>query len=129
MALLSLSGVLFRYASPLAALFVSFGSMSTSICLGFLAWFYSKLLAVSVDTAKNLEDEIFPPAWNSNLPKNKIGKKLSHNIDDFGRILGKRLAGKHTWIVVLLEFGVLLFMGLALFISYLWLLPFPSIDC
>lgn len=129
MALLSLSGALFGYAFPLAALLVSFGSMSTSICLGFLAWFYSKLLAVSVDTAKNLEDEIFPPAWNSDLAKNKIGKKLSHNLDDFGRILGKRLAGKHTWKVVLLEFGVLFFMGLALCIFYLRLFLFPTNDC
>jgi len=103
--------------------------MSTSICLGFLAWFYSKLLAVSVDTAKNLEDEIFPPAWNSDLAKNKIGKKLSHNLDDFGRILGNRLAGKHTWKVVLLEFGVLFFMGLALCIFYLRLFLFPTNDC
>jgi hypothetical protein len=127
--LLSLSGVLYGYSFPLAALLVSAGSISTSICFGFMARFYSKLLEVSVDTAKNLEDEIFPPAWASNLAKNEMGKKLTYNLDDFGRILGKRLAGKHTWKVVLLEFGVLFSMGLLLLIFYLRLFLFPPVDC
>jgi len=129
LALLSLSGALFRYAFPFAALLISVGSIATSICFGFLTWFYSKLLAVSVDTAKNLEDEIFPRTWNSNLAENKIGKKLSHNLDDFGRILRRRLAGENTWIVVLLEFVVLFLMGLAMFIYLLFLLLSPPVDC
>jgi hypothetical protein len=127
--LLSLSGVLFGYSLPLAALLISFGSIFTSISLGFLAWFYSKLLAVSVETAKNLEDDIFPPTWNSNLKEKKMGKMLAHNLDDFVTIFGKRLAGKYTWKVFRLEFGILVSMGLFLFFFYLWPFLFPPIDC
>lgn len=120
---LSLSGVLYGYSFSLAALLVSFGSIFTSICFGFMARFYSKLLEVSVDTSKKLEDEILPSAWSSvenKMGKKLMGEKLTHNLDDFGTIFGMRFAGKHTWIVILLEFVVLSIMGLALLIFYLW---------
>ena len=117
---LSLSGVFFRYSFFEAAMVACLGSIATTIIFGLMAMFYSKLLGISVETAKKMEDEIFPQGWNAGAE----GKKLTYNLDKLGTLLGIKLAGKHTWKVVIAEFVVLLFLEIALFIFYvLHLLP------
>ena len=118
LAILSLSGVFFRYSFYLAALIVSFGSIFTTISLAVMARFYSKMLGISVKTAKKIEDEIFPETWNS---CEEMGKKFTQNLDDC-KLFGTKLAGEQTWKVILLEFVVLLLMGHVLFFFYLWCL-------
>lgn len=128
-ALLSLSGIFFQYSFYLAATLVSFGSMFTTICFIIMTSFYSKLLEISVETAKKMEDDIFPKAWDST--QKEMGKKLTHNLDEYGKILGMRLAGKHTWKVVLSVFIGLFTVGAILFFVYLLytLNLFPLTDC
>ena len=116
LALLSLSGIFFRESFCLAAMIIAFGSMSTSFCFGVMATFYSKLLGVSVEIAKGIEDEIFPATWNPT--EEDVGKKLTYSIDMHGKLFGKRLAGKNTWKVIILEFGILFAMGIILFFFY-----------
>jgi hypothetical protein len=125
LAVLSLSGVFFQYSFYFGAAIVSFGSVVTTICFSIMAWFYSKLLGISVETAKRIEDELLPESWGS--CKEKMGKKLTQNLDDYCRIFGSRLAGTQTWKVVLSEFIVLLFIGLILFFFYLSKMLLPTV--
>lgn len=127
LALLSLSGIFFRYSLCEVAKIVCLGSMVTTFCFGLMAWFYLKLLGISVETAKKMEDEIFPSAWNPS--KGKEGKKLTYNLDQFCTFCGWKVAGKRTWIVVLLEFGVIFCLGLFLLIVYSSCCQLPPIDC
>jgi hypothetical protein len=111
LAMLSLSGVFFRYSFYLAAVIISFGSIFTTVSFGVMARFYSKMLGISVKTAKKIEDEIFPESWNS---CEEMGKKFTQNLDDC-KLFGTKLAGDQTWKVILLEFIVLFGLGLVLF--------------
>ena len=126
-ALLSLSGVFFRYSFLDAAKVACIGSMATTGIFMWMAMFYSKLLGISVETAKKMEDDIFPRAWNAG----KEGKKLTYNLDELGTLLGFKLAGKHTWKVVLLGFfGLLILGGFLLFIySFCPSHSLPPTDC
>lgn len=129
LALLSLSGIFFRYSFRVAAIIVCLGSIVTTFCFGLMAWFYLRLLGISVETAKKMEDEIFPPAWNPS--EEEEGKKLTYNLDQFCTIRKWRVAGKRTWIVVLLEFGIIFSLGLFLILVYLFYAPhlLPPTDC
>lgn len=115
--LLVLSGVFFDQAFYIAAVIICAGSAAITFCLILMTLLYTKLLEISVEIAKELEDEILPESWSSN--GKEYGKKLTRGLDEFGKICGKKVAGKHTWKVMLSIFLPLLFFSGILMILYL----------
>jgi hypothetical protein len=115
LALLSLSGIFFSNSFFLAALIVTLGSILTTFCFSIMAWFYSKLLGEAVNKAQQIEKELL---------NNESG--LTCSIENNVKFFGRKVAGVHTWKVVMLEFVVLFLMALILFFFYLWQFFIPG---
>jgi hypothetical protein len=105
--LLSLSGIFFQEKFLFAAGIVSIGSIVTTLCFSFMAWFYSQLLGKAAETAKKIEKQLFCH-----------NESITCLIDDEVKFGGRKLAGGGTWLVVMGEFILLLVLAIALLIFY-----------